>query len=67
LLDVLPELGELEELVVPDEVVLLDEPPQALSAARALSAKSAPPVIRTRDLTVVLSTGSRRRGHELFT
>src|SRR4051812_7125420 len=45
---------------------LSDEPPQALSAARPASATSAPPVIRTRDPTVVLSTGSCRRGHELL-
>jgi hypothetical protein len=64
LLDVVPELEELEE---PGELAVFEEPPQALNAARPVSAKSAPPVIRTRDLTVVLSTGSRRRGHEQFT
>jgi hypothetical protein len=57
-------------LVVPpvlDGLALFEEPPQALSASRPPSARSAPLVVRSRALTVVLSMGSRRRGHELFT
>jgi hypothetical protein len=55
----------LDELVEPAEVEPPDELPHALSATRLVSASSAPPVIRTRGLTVVLSMGSCRRRHEL--